>query len=409
MRIKVVKATKPVVERKKRVCAYARVSTDSEEQEGSLENQTAFFRDFIAAEPGWEFVGVYADQGISGFQENRPEFQRMIADARAGKIDLILVKSISRFARNTETILTATRELKRLGIGVYFILQDINTLTAPGELLLTIQGAFAQAESEGASALTRMTARRKFAAGIRTRASERTFGFTADPSGDLCIEPKEAEVVRLIFDLAEKHVWASRIKQYLNKSHIPSPQGGMWDDCGIARVLRNVMYKGDLILQKTYKDGHRRTRENHGEVDQWYIKDDHPAIVAPAQWDAVQVILAERSKQLTAHRYTPTEPRSCFARYPLTNMLFCPYCGNKLIHKWARGNLEYWACSTNLKVSAAACKGVWLPADTAAGWGIQEPVVVIPYLDEFGAKHFTAYPKDEYEPSEEESINRKEG
>ena len=321
-------------------------------------------------------------------------------DARAGKIDLIVVKSISRFARNTETVLKTTRELKRMGVGVYFILQGINTLTAPGELLMTVQGAFAQAESEGASALMRMTARRKFNAGIRTRASERTFGFTADPSGDLNIQEDEAEVVRLIFRLAAQGIWASRIKQYLNTRHIPAPQGGNWDDSGIARVLRNEMYKGDLILQKTYKDSQRRTRENHGEVDQWYIHDDHPAIVDPAQWDAVQDILAERGKQLTARRSIEKQQRSSFTRYPLTNMLYCPYCGNKLIHKWGRGNLEYWACSTNLKVSAAACKGVWLPADTASGWGINEPVVVVPYLDEFGAKHFTAYPREEYEPLE---------
>lgn len=401
MRIKVVKATEPLAERKKRVCAYARVSTDSEEQENSLANQTQFFQDFIAAEPDWEFVGVYADQGISGFKENRPAFLRMISDAKAGKIDLIVVKSISRFARNTETVLKATRELKQLGIGVYFILQGINTLTAPGELLLTIQGAFAQAESEGASALTRMTTRRKFEAGIRTRASERTFGYTGDPSGDLCIVPDEAEVVRLIFNLAAQGMWASRIKQYLNMQRIAAPLGGEWDDCGIARVLRNEMYKGDLILQKTYKDRQRRTRENHGEVDQWYIKDDHPAIVDPQQWDAVQVTLGQRRQQLNTPRPMPEKPRSCFTRYPLTDMLYCPYCGNKLIHKWGRGSLEYWACKTNLKVSAAACKGVWLPAKTASEWEIQEPVVVVPYLDEFCVKHFTAYPKAEYEPLDE--------
>ena len=129
MRIRVVKPTASRLLRKLRVCAYVRVSTDSDEQEGSLDNQTQYFTDYINANSEWEFAGVYADQGISGFKENRPEFQRMLADARSGKIDLIIVKSISRFARNTETTLEATRELKSLGIGVFFQLQNINTLT----------------------------------------------------------------------------------------------------------------------------------------------------------------------------------------------------------------------------------------------------------------------------------------
>ncbi|NMP36974.1 MAG: recombinase family protein, partial [Clostridiales bacterium] len=143
MRIRVIKPNASKLTRKLRVCAYVRVSTDSDEQEGSLDNQVQYFTDYINANPEWEFVGVYADRGISGFKENRPEFQRMLADARAGNIDLIVVKSISRFARNTETTLNATRELKSLGIGVFFQLQNINTLTTSGELLMTIQGAFA--------------------------------------------------------------------------------------------------------------------------------------------------------------------------------------------------------------------------------------------------------------------------
>jgi len=402
MRIRVIKPNASKLTRKLRVCAYVRVSTDSDEQEGSLDNQAQYFTDYINANPEWEFVGVYADRGISGFKENRPEFQRMLADARAGNIDLIVVKSISRFARNTETTLNATRELKSLGIGVFFQLQNINTLTTSGELLMTIQGAFAQAESEGASQVGKMVYQRKFSQGVRSHASANTYAFGVDEYNELTVVPEEAKVVKLIFDLAEQGVWASKIKEKLNSDGIPSPKGSKWTDSQIARVLRNVMYKGDIILQKTYKDSHRISKPNKGEADQWYITDDHPAIIDPAQWERVQTVRAERREQLdTPLPPAPEQRRSSRNQYPLTNMLYCPYCGEKLIHKWSKGSREYWACKTNLKVSASACKGVWLPAHIADAWGITEPVTVVPGKDEHGMSYFTAYPKEEYDTSED--------
>ncbi|MDD3194119.1 MAG: recombinase family protein [Oscillospiraceae bacterium] len=400
MRIRVIKPHAATTGQRKKVCGYVRVSTDSEEQENSLDNQTQYYTDYINANPEWEFVGVYADRGISGFKENRPEFQRMLANARAGEIDLIVVKSISRFARNTETTLDATRELKRLGVGVFFELQNINTLTTSGELLMTIQGAFAQAESEGASQVGKMVYQRKFSRGIRSHGSDRTYGFAVDADGELCINEDEARKVRQIFNLAEQGVWPSKIKAQLNMEGTPSPGGKCWNDTGIARVLRNVMYKGDIILQKTCKDRLRRSRPNHGQADQWYIADNHPFIVPPDQWERVQAVLADRRKQLdTPLPPAPIERCSCKTQYPLTNMLYCPYCGEKLIHKWSNGTREYWACKTNLKVSSKACKGVWLPAAVAGSWGVTEPVTVVPYKDEHGMNHFTAYPKAEYDAS----------
>lgn len=399
MRIRIIPRKDRQAAQKLRVCAYARVSTDSEEQEDSLENQTAYYEQHINANPAWEFAGVYSDEGITGYKENRPGFQQMLQDARRGKFDMILVKSISRFARNTYTLLDATRELKALGISVFFELQNIDTLSASGELMLTIKGAFAQAESESASEGARMMIRHKFSQQIRTAASERTYGFYADRAGNLCVKEAEAQIVRLIFDLASKGVWASKIKDYLNKNNIPAPKGGKWDDSGIARVLRNEMYKGDLVLQKTVKDSRRISHPNRGEQDQWYIKHDHEAIVPPALWGEVQAVLAKRREHLdTPLPPAPAQPRSSHSRYPLTGKLHCPRCGGLLIHKWSNGRREYWACKTNIKVSAAACKGVWLPAEATRGWGdFDEPVTVIPYQDEFGMPRFTALPKDEYE------------
>ncbi len=399
MRIKVIKPTKAVQQQKKKVCAYVRVSTDSLQQEDSLENQTTYFKGFITANPEWEFVGIYSDQGISGYKENRPGFQKMIEDARAGNIDLIVVKSVSRFARNTETVLKFTRELKNIGVGIFFELQNINTLSGAGELMLTILAAFAQAESEGASANAKMTYKRKFESGIPAHGLECTFGYKANAQGDIVVDEEKAAVVRQIFDLAEQGIWPSKIKQYLNKNGVPGCAGGDWDDTAVFRVLHNVSYKGDLILQKTYRDSRRKQRKNEGQVDQWYIAENHQPIVPPDQWDKVQEILQKRSEHLqTPAPPKPDKPRSSRNTYPLSNLIYCPICGEKLIHKWGKGRNEYWACKTNLKVGKDACKGIWLPAEVANGWGeITEPIVAVQYEDEYGMRRFTAYPKDEYD------------
>lgn len=399
MRIKVIKPTKAVHQQKKKVCAYVRVSTDSLQQEDSLENQTTYFKSFITANPEWEFVGIYSDQGISGYKENRPGFQKMIEDARAGNIDLIVVKSISRFARNTETVLKFTRELKSIGVGIFFELQNINTLSGAGELMLTILAAFAQAESEGASANAKMTYKRKFESGIPAHGLESTFGYKANAQGDIVVDEEKAAVVRQMFDLAEQGIWPSKIKQYLNKNGVPGCAGGDWDDTAVFRVLHNVSYKGDLILQKTYRDSRRKQRKNEGQVDQWYIAENHQPIVPPKQWDKVQEILRKRSEHLQKPAPPkPDSPRSSRNTYPLSNLIYCPICGEKLIHKWGKGKNEYWACKTNLKVGKDACKGIWLPAEVANDWGeITDPIVAVQYEDEYGMRRFTAYPKDEYD------------
>lgn len=399
MRIKVIKPTKAVHQQKKKVCAYVRVSTDSLQQEDSLENQTTYFKGFITTNPEWEFVGIYSDQGISGYKENRPGFQKMIEDARAGNIDLIVVKSVSRFARNTETVLKFSRELKSIGVGIFFQLQNINTLSGAGELMLTVLAAFAQAESEGASANAKMTYKRKFESGIPAHGLESTFGYKANAQGDIVVDEEKAAVVRLMFDLAEQGIWPSKIKQYLNKNGVPGCAGGDWDDTAVFRVLHNVSYKGDLILQKTYRDSRRKQRKNEGQVDQWYIAENHQPIVPPKQWDKVQEILRKRSEHLQKPAPPkPDKPRSSRNTYPLSNLIYCPICGEKLIHKWGKGKNEYWACKTNLKVGKDACKGIWLPAEVANDWGeITEPIVAVQYEDEYGMRRFTAYPKDEYD------------
>lgn len=384
-----------------RVCAYVRVSTDSLEQEESLENQTRFFTDYISDHEGWTLTKVYSDQGISGYMEAREGFQTMMQDARNHAFDLILVKSVSRFARNTETTLKATRELKQLGIGVYFCLQNTNTLTASGELMLTVRAAFAQAESEVGSDTLKMVYRRKFENGIPSHKIFRTYGYQEGADHQLEINEEQAQWVRFMFEKVAQGVWVGRLTRYLNEHNVPTKENGKWADNTIVRMLQNVTYKGDLLLQKTYKDARHITRRNHGEVDQWYIRGDHAAIVTPELWEQAQEMMKRRTEQLSRKLTKPDSPRSSHSRYPLTGMMFCPYCGAKLTHFWGNQCREYWVCRTNVKVSAAACKGIYLPAAIADSWNIHEPVVVVKYKDEAGMTQFTAYPVDEYDAMKE--------
>lgn len=401
MRIKVIKPKKDTAPKRLRVCAYVRVSAATEELEESLGAQMDHFQTLITSKREWEFVGLYIDNGISGFQNKRPGFQAMMKDARAGKLDFILVKSVSRFARNTETLLKATRELKSLGIGVYFELQKINTLTVSGELMLSIKAAFAQGESDSGRDLMKMAIRHRFEKGIPSPRTRTTYGFRPAKDGGIVVDEKCADTVRMIYDLAEQGVWYSKIRTKLNKIGIPSPTGTLWNDGQIADMLHNVMYKGDLLLQKSYKDENRQTCRNEGQVQSWYVHDDHEAIISSEQWERVQQILAARSAGIAEakeRRKAASAHHEHVGRYPLTGLLYCPHCGAVLHHKWCNnGRNEYWVCSTNIKKRASSCKGIFLPSSIADSWNIEAPVVVQRFKDENGMVQFTAYPKDEYE------------
>lgn len=401
MRIKVIKPKKDAAPKRLRVCAYVRVSAATEELEESLEAQMDHFQTLITSKQEWEFVGLYVDNGISGFQNKRPGFQAMMKDARAGKLDFILVKSVSRFARNTETLLKATRELKSLGIGVYFELQKINTLTVSGELMLTIKAAFAQGESDSGRDLMKMAISHRFEKGIPSPRTRTTYGFRPAKDGGIVVDEKCADTVRMIYDLAEQGVWYSKIRAKLNKIGIPSPTGTLWNDGQIADMLHNVMYKGDLLLQKSYKNENRQTCRNEGQVQSWYVHDDHEAIISSEQWERVQQILAARSAGIAEakeRRKAASAHHEHVGRYPLTGLLYCPHCGAVLHHKWCNnGRDEYWVCSTNIKKRASSCKGIFLPSSIADSWNIEAPVVVQRFKDENGMVQFTAYPKDEYE------------
>lgn len=401
MRVKVIEAISEKNQRKLRVCAYVRVSTDSPEQEDSFDNQTQHYKALIGEKPEWEFAGIYSDLGISGYNEKRPGFQKMMKDARAGKIDLIIVKSVSRFARNTETVLKFSREMKSIGVGIFFELQNINTLSGAGEVMLTILAAFAQAESESNSGNVSMSIRRKFEKGEPNFPVHKIYGYDQDAEGNVVINEKEAEVIRLMFQLAEQGVWVTRIAEYLNKQGYPGITTAHWEQSTVGKLLRQEAYMGDRILQKTYRDSRRRTKKNKGEVDQWHVSNTHPAIVTKEQWYRVQDVLKERNRKLYDATPITTEKKDCHSTYPLSGKLFCPYCGQVLVHRWeAKKRYENWKCRTHLKVSKDACPGICIANSEAEKWGeITEPLTVLQFTDEYGMLRYTAIPKAEYEAS----------
>ena len=310
--------------KKKRVCAYIRVSSDKEAQLDSLENQEAYFIRKYAQETGCEFVGIYSDVGISGTSEKRPAFQEMLNACMCGEIDLIHTKSISRFARNTVTVLEVSRQLKSLGIGIYFEEQDINTMSAEGELMLTVLASFAQEESYNISENQKWAIQKKFARGDVMINTNRFLGYDKDKDGNLIINEKEAEIVRMIFRMYLGGDGTFRIAKKLNELGIPTVTGKQWHETTIRGMLKNEKYKGDCLLQKYYvpKVG-GATVANDGKVKSYYITGNHEAIIPKEEWDAVQRLRKERAEE----RNIDTKNTQKFKnRYPLSGKLICPYC-----------------------------------------------------------------------------------
>ena len=252
----------------------------------------------------------------------------MLADAEKGKIDLILTKSVSRFARNTSIVLEATRKLKELNVGVFFELQNINTLSGEGELMLTILAAFAQAESESGSAGAKMVYQRKYEAGIPVQYLERSFGYTKDERGVFVADEAEAVWVRKIYKMAAEGYTPASIKRYLNENGIKTVGGVQWVDSTVFRLLENEIYKGDYIMHKHFVNEERKLVRNRGEVDAWYIEDDHEAIVSPELWQKAQDALAVKRDYLAEGSVIEEFTEE---NYPYMNKIYCAKCGYPLL------------------------------------------------------------------------------
>ena len=327
-----------------RVAAYARVSTNNKEQLTSYEAQVDYYTRYIQSKPDeWIFVEVYTDEGISATNtKKRDGFNRMIADALAGKIDLIITKSISRFARNTVDTLTTVRKLKEKGIDIFFEKENIHTLDAKGELLITIMSSLAQEESRSISENVTWGQRKRFADGKVSLPYKRFLGYTKGPDGLPEIVPEEAVVVRLIYRLFLYGKSPSAIAAYLTDEGIRTPSGKpVWRASVVESILTNEKYKGDALLQKKFTVDFlsKKQKVNEGEVPQYYVTNSHPAIIEPEIHDLVQYELKRRKAD---GRWT-----SC--AHPFSGKIFCGECGGVYGSKVWHSNTPYrcvvWQCN----------------------------------------------------------------
>ena len=345
----------PAAPKLTRVAAYARVSSGKDAMLHSLSAQVSYYNNLIQNNPGWIFCGIYADEAVTGTKDGRGQFQKLLADCRAGKVDLIITKSISRFARNTVTLLQTVREFKNLGVDVYFEEQNIHSLSSDGELFLTILASYAQEESRSASENQKWRVRDKFRNGIPW--SGTILGYRYGTDGYV-IEPTEAETVRLIFDSYLQGMGLMAIAKMLNAQSRTSRYGKPWGKSSIMRVLRNSTYTGNLLLQKTYSENHltKRTRQNNGEFPKYYIEDAHEAIIPLRQFNAVQEEIQRRAKK----HYAPQPQKG---QYPFTGKLRCAGCGKNYRRK-VTATGPTWICPTYNTLGKAACPSKRIPENT---------------------------------------------
>lgn len=285
----------------RRAAAYARVSTDHEDQITSYAAQVEYYTDYIKERSDLEFVNVYTDEGISGTSTKyREGFKRMIADALAGKIDLIITKSVSRFARNTIDSLTTIRLLKEHNVECYFEKENIHTFDSRGELLLTIMAGIAQEESRSISQNCTWGQRKRFADGKVTVPFKRFLGYDRGEDGSLVVNEKEAAIVRKIYEMFLNGATTYAIAKALTAEHIPTPGGKeVWSKNVVKSILTNEKYKGDALLQKVFTVDYltKQKKKNKGEVTQYYVEGSHEAIIPPETWTKVQKEF-ERQKSL---------------------------------------------------------------------------------------------------------------
>ena len=326
----VVRASK----RQLRVAAYCRVSTDDEEQLTSYEAQKNYYTDKIMTNKEWTMAGIFADEGITGTSaRKRPEFLRMIRQCKQGKIDIVLTKSISRFARNTVDCLNYVRALKELGIAVIFEKENMNTLEIDSEILITMLGAFAQSESESISANVRWGIRQAMKEGKATIQYKYLYGYRKGDDGKPEIISEQAEVVRKIYDLFLSGTPVRGIQEYLNASAVPNINGEpKWARSAIDSILTNEKYCGDVLLQKTYIDDciNKKVKKNTGQLPMYLVQNHHEGIISRETFDAAQAELARRSAgKSPSKKNAPTGRSRYSSKYALSDRLYCGECGTR--------------------------------------------------------------------------------
>lgn len=346
-----IESTMPTIKKRKKVAAYARISMESERMNHSLSAQISYYNDLIQRNPDWEFAGVYADNGISGTSTaKRDEFRRMITDAEQGEIDIILTKSIQRFARNTVDLLETVRHLKNLGIEVRFEKENINSLSGDGELMLSILASFAQEESRSISENVKWGIRKRMKEGMLTANGHfNIYGYKWD-GDELVIVPEEANVVKRIFQNFLDGKSRLETERELEAEGIRTRQGCVMRDSNIKNILSNITYTGNMLFQKEFISDpiNKKRMKNRGELPQYWVEDTHEAIIDLETFQYIQDEM-KRRKQL-GPLANKSLNISCF-----TGKIKCPYCNRSYMHNTRKPRtpnarrLEFWVCGSRKK------------------------------------------------------------
>lgn len=347
----------------KRVAAYCRVSTKQEEQLNSYETQVRYYTDRINREPGWKLAGIYADKGITGTSmKKRDEFNKLICQCKRGKVDMIIVKSISRFARNTLDCLKITRMLRELKVDVYFEEQNLHSIDPSSEFYISIYGSVAQSESENISHNVAWGKARSAKDGNVFFAYKSFLGYRRGADGKPEIDPEQADTVRRIYDRFLTGDSLQQIANGLTADGIPTPMGRtVWQASVVQSILSNEKYKGDALLGKTYVEDciSKKVRVNAGERPQYYVENNHPAIIDAATFARVQEELARRaSKRKVKQMGTTTEQGKYCGKYALTELLICGECGTPYRRcTWTVGGKKriVWRCINRLDYGKKYC------------------------------------------------------
>lgn len=349
--------------RQLRVAAYCRVSTKQDEQLNSYEVQRTHYEERIRTEPKWSLVGIFADKGITGTSmKKRDEFNKMLRLCYKGKIDMIIVKSISRFARNTLDVIKITRKLREINVDVYFEEQGIHSIDPASEFYITIYGSIAQSESENISANVKWGKAQSAKQGNVPFQCKHFLGYTKNADSEIEIVPDEAEIIREIYERYLSGESLYGIKCYLEAKEIPTPAGcSVWRQETIRSILSNEKYKGDAIINKTYVSDciSKRVKVNNGERNKYYIENNHPAIIDAGTFARVQEEIARRSgKPKVKQKGTKTELSRYSSKYALSELLICGECRTPYRRcTWtAKGKRKVvWRCINRLDYGKKYC------------------------------------------------------
>ena len=351
-------APKPKEQKTIRIAAYARVSSDKDAAFNSLAAKEDYYKRYVVGQSGWELVGLYSDNGISGTTAERPDFQRLLTDCRNGKIDLVITKSVTRFARNIVTLLGTIRELKALGIDIFFEKENMHSISSDGELFLTLLGLFAEEEARSASENQKWRIRKRFEQGLPWVGDMLGYRLI---DGEMIIIPEEAELVRKIFDYYLSGMGRGEIAKALMSENIQPMYCDIWRSNTIAKILKNEKYTGDMLLQKTYRPDFRTKKDklNTGQVRQFYVEDSHERIISKEIFAAVQEEIARRQKKY----HTPKNPDHKNLKL-FTGKIFCEKCGKYYIHKYTNAkkyDKAVWKCFTYNFLSKRGCDAPTIP------------------------------------------------